>query len=154
MPIHLSLPKRYTVLYYECLNYNKKTLADIEEDFNVVYLPDPRHDTKLTERDRSNIVAIFHPISYLFGDGQSVLLRNLRYIVSNTTSTPNITIDNNTGVEIISLEGSPILTNITATAEHTLALIMAVHSRIIPVQSDLSEWNRFNWGRKKIYLEM
>lgn len=89
-----------------------------------------------------------------FGPHLLAAYPRLRYIVVNMTATPHI--EPIQGVQIINLEQDQILGDITCTAEHTLAMILSLHSRIPLINQDTREgnWNRFKWGRTRMLSEM
>ena len=141
------------ILYYSCLGYAPPVLKKLSEHFYIIKLQDPRFDTRLTQSDKKKIKAVFCPLGWRFDEYWAKGFSGLRYLLSNTTTTPHIKYKEE---NIIALSGAQLLGDITSTAEHTLGLIMALHRRIPGASKAVQRghWNRFDWGAPKMLSKM
>lgn len=142
-----------TALYYRCLNYRESVLMRMHQMFDVLIVDKPTPATVLTPEQMDRVWAVFWPIGYEATDQLCTVFPNLRYMVSNTTTTPHIKMQD---AEVLSLAGDQILSDITCTAEHTLGLIHALHRRLPSVLKSTADhkWNRFDHGVPRMLSEM
>lgn len=138
------------LLYYECLNYTEANKQLLFDAFELYILTDPRHDEKLSKHASDEIEVILLPHGFWFNTFQHERYPKLRVIASNTTSKPETDVDKD-GVSVLWLNDKEFLNTITSTAEHTLALILAVHSRILEAHDyAMREWDRYRLGRPQM----
>jgi D-3-phosphoglycerate dehydrogenase len=81
---------------------------------------------------------------------------SLRWVVSPTTGVDHLDLDylNKVGVQVISLRGrTEFLENIHATAEHTLALLLALIRRVPDAVRSVSDghWNRYPFKGRELF---
>lgn len=77
------------VIYYECLNYQKKSIDLLNKIFNLEVLKKPSLDDYEIIGDAE---AIFCPLGYLFNKERLQKYKKLRVLGSNTTGHPHIDI--------------------------------------------------------------
>jgi len=143
------------VLYYWCLQYTKENFDYLTDTFLVQVLDDPRHDSKLSEAQRQSIEAIFLPHGFSFNAQQLGKFPKLRIIASNTTTKPDLSAQVDR-LKIIYLDDPQFLDDITATAEHALGLMHAVHRQIDGACTHVKAglWNRYEFGAPKMLSKM
>jgi D-3-phosphoglycerate dehydrogenase len=141
------------IVYYNCLNYLNNNRMELYDCFEVFDVPSPLYDTTIPNREL--VEAIFLPLGFKFGAQQLGSFPKLKVIASNTTTRPEVAEElhrDTYEIHIIYLNDPEFLERITATAEHTLGLILAMHRRI-PWAHDTatkSGWDRFKWGAPKM----
>lgn len=83
---------------------------------------------------------------------------SLRVVASNTTSDSHIDTEycREHGIEVITLKDDPILYDITAVAELTIGLIIALTRNVVPASKSVlnGEWSRWPFGGKKMLKNM
>ncbi|MCI0400590.1 MAG: D-isomer specific 2-hydroxyacid dehydrogenase family protein [Gammaproteobacteria bacterium] len=139
---------RPRALYYTILNFMPNNLLVLSKQFNVTQLPDPGADT---DEILANLDLCFAPLGYPFDAAKMQRCPKLKAIVTNTTGVPHIDMPMAAarGMRIFSLKDEQaFLRTITATAEHTWGLLLALLRRTPwGFQAVLGgEWNRFDFG--------
>jgi len=143
-------------LYYSILRYLPENRRLLEKHFDVLEIQDPSADTDAL---LGSITLAFAPLGYYFAKEKMDRCPNLRIILSNTTCTPHIDVKaaRERNIAVCSLAGEQeFLSTITATAEHTWGLILALlrhtpwsHAAVLS-----SEWNRFRFGGRAMLSRM
>jgi D-3-phosphoglycerate dehydrogenase len=124
---------KIAALYFNCLNWQPENIKIIEKYFDITLQLYP-------DGGRTGVEVVFWPVGYKFIQSR---YPDVRYLVMNTSFKP--TLDNDQ-ITIISNWDSPeVLKRITATAEHTLGLILAIH-RKIPAYNTEASWGM--WDRR------
>jgi D-3-phosphoglycerate dehydrogenase len=116
----------------------------LHENFKVITLPDPDADTKEILRD---VEVTFAPLGFYCGKKKIDACPRLRAIASNTTGDPHIDVPyaESRKIAVITLRDErEFLCTITATAEHTWGLILALVRRIPWAFDSVKQgtWNR------------
>lgn len=130
-------------LYYECLNFTEENKAYLRECFDV-------------GGDGAEVAFVYLGEYWdgLWMDGYP----NLRVIVSNTTSVQHIDVvaAGERGIKVVYLDDRDFLEGITAVAELTIGLIVALTRNIIPAFRDVKcgNWNRWNFGGERMLQKM
>lgn len=145
-----------TIIYYEILNYRPENLELLRDNFQVITLPDPAHDT-LDVLSTADVVLA--PLGYSFDKEKIDNSPRLKAIGSNTTGHPHIDVDyaRQKGIKVITLKDyQEFLETITPTAEMTWGLIIAVTRNIIPAFHSVlnGKWDRWSFGGKKMLSRM
>ena len=135
-------------LYYTILNYSSGSLSVLGDHFDLIQLPDPSADTKEV---LANLDLCFAPLGYRFDGAKMARCPKLQAIVTNTTGLPYIDMGAAAarGIQVFSLKDEQaFLQTITATAEHTSGLLLALLRRTPwSFQAVLSgKWNRFEFS--------
>lgn len=135
-------------LYYTILNYSSGNLSLLRDHFDLIQLPDPSADTKEV---LANLDLSFAPLGYRFDGAKMDRCPKLQAIVTNTTGVPHIDVAAaaTRGIQVFSLKDEQaFLQTITATAEHTWGLLLALLRRTPwSFQAVLGgKWNRFEFG--------
>jgi phosphoglycerate dehydrogenase-like enzyme len=149
----VQLPR---ALYYSILSYQPENLALLRQLFDVIELPDPRADSKamlaITE-------VLFAPLGYPVTASKMAECPRLRAIVSNTTGIPHI--DSKAaaarGIAVCALhDEQQFLRSITATAEHTIGLMLSAWRRIPGAHAAAASgrWDRRPWGAPRMLSRM
>jgi D-3-phosphoglycerate dehydrogenase len=147
---------RLTLIYYKNLNYTAQNLDLLHGYFRVIVLEDPSHDT--TDL-LSQTHVVLTPLGYYFGKEKIDVSPKLRIIGSNTTGHPHIDVDyaEAKGVKVITLKDhGEFLRSITATAELTWGLIIALTRNICPAFRSVLNggWDRWPFGGRKMLSRM
>jgi len=138
------------ILYYAIQGFQKGTLDLIQNEFNVVTLPDPDHDS-VEILEEAHVV--FAPMGFSFDKNKIDMAKNLQVIGSPTTSTAHIDVDyaKQKNIVICSLQDQQVfLDSITPTAELTWGLILSV-IRCIPDAFESvcqGKWNSQDYGKQ------
>lgn len=140
--------KQKKVLYYSILQYSKKNYDFLRSKFNVVELTSPQQDKKEILQD---VALCFAPLGYYFDAAKMGTCQALEAIVTNTTGVPHIDMQaaQERNIEVISLkDDQAFLDSITATAEHTWGLLLALlrHTPYAFHAVLQGEWNRRDFG--------
>jgi phosphoglycerate dehydrogenase-like enzyme len=137
-----------TIIYYEVLEYQPSNLEFLNDNFRVICLPNPDHDTSdvLAEAD-----VILAPLGFYCGREKIDQAPRLKVIGSNTTGHPHIDVDyaREKSIRVITLkEHRAFLQSITPTAELTWALLIAVVRNMVPAYQSVLEgqWDRRPFG--------
>ena len=133
-----------TVLYYDMLQFQPSSLDLLDKHFEVVHLPDPDFDSPEMLR---RVDAVFAPLGFFCGREKIDACPKLKAIASNTTGVPHIDVGyaEGKGISVISLASEQdFLKSITATAEHTWGLLLALIRRVPWAFDSVKEgvWNR------------
>ena len=144
------------LIYYDILNFSPENIKLLEDNFDVIFLPDPSHDTPETLAKAS---VIFAPLGYYFGKQKIDASFNLKVIGSNTTGHQHIDVfyGNGKGIKVVTLKNQRnFLDTITPTAELTWGLVIAITRNIIPAFSSVLEgqWSRWPFGGKSMLSRM
>ena len=132
-----------TALYFDCLGWQDDNIELIDKNFELTRQPFP-------DGGRSGEEVVFWPLGYHFIQGR---YPDTRYLVMNTSFKPTLDSDQ---ITIISNWNNPDMKRITATAEHTLGLILAIHRGIPAYHTEASwgMWNRTTRPAEKMLSEM
>jgi D-3-phosphoglycerate dehydrogenase len=135
-------------LYFEVLNYDRANVRMLHENFQVVTRRDPSSVESSVLHD---VDVVFAPLGYWFGKEFIDSAPQLAAIVTNTTSVPHVDVGYaaSKNVKVISLEGERVFLNsITATAEFTFGLIIALTRKIPQAFRSVMEgkWSRWEFG--------
>ena len=139
-------------IYYSSLNFDQDCLSLLENNFELVTLPNPDHnETELLNRAE----LIFAPLGWYWGFAELSRCARLRVIASNTTGHPHIDVSAaaRLAISVITLKGQDsFLRSITPTAEHALGLIISLTRNYrSAMQSVLDgKWNRYPYGGEKM----
>jgi D-3-phosphoglycerate dehydrogenase len=141
-----------TCIYYTCQQLTPECYQLLSDNFHILSLKTPLHDSTLQRANREEVTAVFAPVGYKFTEAQLRDFPNLRAVISNSTSVEHINCAkcSDIGVAVCSLaDEQDFLQDITPTAEHTLGLIHALHRRIPGTAIDTS--SEGIWDRYKCY---
>ena len=126
-----------TALYFECLKWQPENIALIKKHFELTITEKPLGGS-------SSQHVVFWPQEYSFRPSQ---YPDTRFVVSNTSHETEVKGDR---ITIISNWDAPdFMRTITATAEHTMGLIHALH-RSIPRCHDFARFGY--WKRRKMSI--
>lgn len=144
------------VIYYECLNYQKKSIDLLNKIFNLEVLKKPSLDDYEIIGDAE---AIFCPLGYLFNKERLQKYKKLRVLGSNTTGHPHIDIAfcKKKNIKVVTLKNKKkFLKKITATPELTLGLIIMITRNILPASKSVLDgnWSRWEFGGLKMLSSM
>ena len=136
------------LIYYQILNYQPENLQLLDNEFDMITLPDPTHDTPEHLREATVILA---PLGFYLGKEKIDNSPNLKAIGSNTTGHPHIDVDYaaKKGIQVVTLKDrGDFLKTITATAELTWGLIIALTRNMIPAYLSVlnGQWDRRPFG--------
>ena len=145
-----------TLIYYTILKYRPENLTFLNENFSVVQLPDPGHDTP---RVLARADVVLAPLGYYFSKEKIDCASKLKVIGSNTTGHPHIDIRYaaQKGIKVVTLkEQHDFLKTITPTAELTWGLIITLTRKIIPAYKSVmaARWDRRPFGGKAMLSRM
>ena len=138
---------------------------------NLIYLAEPenfpdesikRLETKalviknLSGIDKTNVTVAFVRLSKHIGPEFHLEFPSLKYIVSPTTGVNHIDMRYffDHGVRVITLRGHhAFLKNIHATAEHTLAIVLALFRQVPQAYNSVSngQWNRYPFKGRELH---
>jgi phosphoglycerate dehydrogenase-like enzyme len=143
-------------LYYTLLQYQPRNRALIDRVFETVELPDPRADS---DEVLAKTEVLFAPLGFPVDARKIGKCPRLRAIVSNTTGIPHIDAQEaaGRGIAVCALhDDQEFLATITATAEHTIGLMLAAWRRIpsAHVAASAGRWDRRPWGAPKMLSRM
>lgn len=143
-------------LYYSIAQYQQDSRRLLAENFEVVELPDPSHDS---DEVCAEIDVALAPLGYYFGREKIDKCPNLRVIGSNTTGHPHIDVDyaRSKGIAVVTLKGEhEFLDTITPTAELTWGLLIALTRRMLPAVASTAQgkWNRRPFPGRKMLSRM
>jgi D-3-phosphoglycerate dehydrogenase len=134
-----------TLIYYPVLQYQPGNLRLLHDNFEVIELPNPDHDTpKILKRAE----VILAPLGYFCGKEKIDSAPNLKVIGSNTTGHPHIDVvcAVKKGIKVVTLKGQyDFLKTITPTAELTWGLIIALIRNMFPSYKSVLDGN---WDRR------
>jgi D-3-phosphoglycerate dehydrogenase len=139
---------RWNAIYYTILEYQLENLKLLRANFNVAECAHPG------DEDPAILAAAdlcFAPLGYRFDGSTMDAVPRLRVIASNTTSVPHIDVAEaaRRGIQVIALnDEQAFLETITATAEHTWGLLLALMRRTPWAHAAVLEgrWNRRPFG--------
>ena len=108
------------LIYIESANYSKESLDKLADVFNITICnPDN------IKNNLSNAEVILSSLEYFLSAADIKLALQLKYIITNTTGLNHIDIDAiSDNIKLISLRDNAQILDISATAEHTWALIL------------------------------
>jgi phosphoglycerate dehydrogenase-like enzyme len=143
-------------LYYRMLKYQPENLGLLEHEFDLRVLDTPAQDTPEVLRE---IEVLFAPLGYRVDQAKVDACPRLLAIVSNTTGHPHIDVEyaRRRGIDIACLKFAPeFLLGITATAEFTWGLILALTRKIVPASRAVlaGEWDRRPFGASAMLSRM
>lgn len=135
-------------IYYSMLQYQPENLSRLRRDFDLIELATPDHDRP--EHLRSADV-IFAPLGYAVGKEKIDACPRLAVIASNTTGHPHIDVGyaHSRSIAVACLKFAPeFLRTITATAELTWGLIIALTRNVLPASRAALDgrWDRRPFG--------
>ena len=119
-----------TLLYYDVLHYQSSTLVTLEERFQLLRVPDPRHDT---DELLAKVEVATAPRGYAFDRWKIDRCPRLRVIASSTLSVPHVDVAyaELRGVRVCSLARErEFMASVTPTAELAWGLLIALSRRI------------------------
>lgn len=131
-------------LYYSVLNYSKVNLDYLKKKFDLIIFEYPDFSKKKILKE---IEVIFAPLGYYLDKKKISICKNLKLIISNTTSDTHIDTKfaKKKNIKIITLKDSDFLNKITPTAEHTLGIIIALTRNYI---NSINYVKQSFWDRK------
>ena len=136
------------ILITESNGYSKEAIA-IYENIGEVVLGDS--NLKVIEKNLPSTDILVIKLNFSFGLELLGKAKNLKFIVTSTTGTNHIMLPKNSGIKIVSLQNeTEFLKNITPTAEHTWALILALLRKI---PSSIKSVKNGEWNRHKLIGE-
>lgn len=132
------------MLYYSMLQYQRETLALLNENFEVIELENPSCDS---EEALATVDVALAPLGYYFGKEKIDKCRSLKAIGSNTTGHPHIDVEyaRAKGISVVTLKYErEFLDTITPTAELTWGLLIALTRKLLPAVASTRQgkWNR------------
>ena len=138
-------------LYFKNLKYSKQSIKLIKKKFKLI---EKNFPTKTIQEQIKDTVVLSAPLGFNFDETFLSKFKNLKVIVSNTTSIPHIDEEycKNKKIYISALHNDKtFLKNITPTAEHNLGLILAITRNLIQSYKSVLnyEWNRKNLTHTK-----
>lgn len=145
-----------TALYYRVLSYQPENLNLLEETFEMIELDDPRQDTDET---LARTEVLFAPLGYTVDAAKMDRCPRLRAIASNTTGVAHIDMAAaaERGIAVCALhDDRDFLDSISATAEHTIGLMLAAWRRVPAAHAAASAgaWVRWPWGAPAMLSRM
>lgn len=144
----------HKLLYYEILNFQNNVLKLMNDNFQVITLPDPKRDTNDILK---NVEIGMAPLGFNFDRRKIDACPKLKIIASSTLSTPHIDVEyaKSKGINVVSLSNEKeFLETITPTAELTWGLIISL-ARKIPWAHKAAcagEWNGRQFGRSTPHM--
>jgi D-3-phosphoglycerate dehydrogenase len=132
------------LLYYSVLQYQKESLARLNEHFEVSVVESPAFDRRDILETAEVVLA---PLGYYFGKDKIDTCRSLKVIGSNTTGHPHIDVEyaRSRGISVVTLKNEhEFLDAITPTAELAWGLLIALTRKMVPAMASVErgEWNR------------
>jgi D-3-phosphoglycerate dehydrogenase len=112
--------------------------------------------TDLTGTDKTNVTVAFVRLSKYIGPEFHLEFPSLKYLVSPTTGINHIDMRyfSEHGIRVITLQGHyAFLQNIHATAEHTLAIVLALFRQVPQACNSVSngQWNRLPFKGRELH---
>jgi phosphoglycerate dehydrogenase-like enzyme len=143
-------------LYYRILKYQPENIKLLQREFDLRMLDTPAQDTPELLKD---VEVLFAPLGYRADRAKIDACPKLAAIVSNTTGHPHIDVQyaRSRGVYVACLKFAPeFLRTITATAELTWGLILALTRKIMPASRAVlkGEWDRRPYGASAMLSRM
>jgi D-3-phosphoglycerate dehydrogenase len=147
---------RPVAIYYEILKYQPENFATLQREFDLRVLENP---TQLSPELAQHAEVIFAPLGYQMDTTVIDSCPKLRVIASNTTGHPHIDVDfaRQKGIYVACLKFAPqFLRQITATAELTWGLIIALTRNIVPAHRAVlgGTWDRRPFGASAMLSAM
>ena len=145
------------LLYYDIWNYTPANQSLLHENFEVVSLPDPDHDTSEV---LASVDALLAPLGWFCGAEKIERCPRLKVIGSNTTGDPHIDVvyARSKGLSVVTLKPyEEFLDSITPTAEMTVGLMVALSRNLVPaIRSVTGEarWERWPFGGERMLSRM
>ncbi len=144
------------ILYYTMLQYQRESLALLQEHFEVIELDNPSCDS---DELLAVVDVALAPLGYYFGPEKIDKCHSLRAIGSNTTGHPHIDVDyaRSRGIAVVTLKYErEFLDTITPTAELTWGLLIALTRNLFPAVAStrLGKWNRRPFPGKQMLSRM
>lgn len=144
------------LLYYSMLQYQRDTLALLNENFDVIELENPSFDS---DDLLATVDVALAPLGYYFGKEKIDKCRSLKAIGSNTTGHPHIDVDyaRTKGISVVTLKYErEFLDTITPTAELTWGLLIALTRNVFPAVASTRQgkWNRRPFPGRKMLSRM
>ena len=134
------------LLYFEGVNLNPKNMAMLKKFFLVKNVRDVNFAKRLNFFFKDEVWAIYCDQNFVYDSLFLKHFKNLKYLVSSTTSTDFIDSEycKKNNICIISLQKEQkFLKTITSTAEHVLGLILLISRKYIPAIKSIEE-KKFN----------
>jgi len=143
-------------LYYSLLNYQPENRKRLAEEFDLIVLQSPLQDTP---EILARIEVLFAPLGFMVDRAKIDACPRLRGVVSNTTGHPHIDVQyaRAKGIFVACLKFAPdVLRRITATAELTWGMIIALTRNLLPAHhAALSGlWDRWPFGAPAMLSSM
>ena len=139
---------RPKAMYYEILHFEPDNLALLGDHFDLIELPDPRHDS---DQALAEINVYCAPLGYRVDGAKLDKCPRLRAILTNTTGVAHIDLAaaEARGIAVVSLKDEQaFLETVTPTAEHCWGLLLALMRRV-PWSFEAvrqGRWNRYEFG--------
>jgi len=137
--------------YFNKLHWHTRNFAVLAQHFYVVSFCTP------DRRDLVGFDVILAPLDY-YWDENLLGGTGVKLIASNTTSDQHIDVDwcERQGIKVLTLEGKSVLQDVSATAELTMGLIIALTRNVFPAKESVSwnEWSRWEFGGKRMLRNM
>jgi D-3-phosphoglycerate dehydrogenase / 2-oxoglutarate reductase len=132
----------------ESENFPDESIKRLETKAQVV--------TDLSGIDKSNVTVAFVRLSKYIGPEFHLEFPSLKYVVSPTTGVNHIDMRyfSEHGIRVITLRGHyAFLDNIHATAEHTLAIVLALFRQVPQAYNSVSngQWNRYPFKGRELH---
>lgn len=140
------MKKKYNIIYFNKISLNIVNYKLLEKNFNIIKIDDIKGLLKI--KNPENIFAIYCDQRFFFSKKKLGRFKNLKFLVSSTTSTQFIDKEysNKMNIKIISLEKEQkFLKQITPTAEHALGLLISLSRNYI---SSIDHVNKGNFDRR------
>lgn len=139
------------ILYFTILNYSLENIKFLKKNFEVKIAKSPDYVKK---EDLKKIDIVFAPLGYFFDKKKILQYKNLKVIISNTTSDSHIDVKfaKKKNIKIITLKGNELLKKITPTAEHTIGMIISITRNYLGAIDSVKKgfWERKYFGGKKM----
>ena len=140
-----------SLLYFTNINLNFSNLEILKKKFNICKIKTLKQGYSLDKKVSDKIIAIYCDPNYFYSKFFLKKFKNLKYLISSTTSTGFIEKDycKNKKIKILSLEkDQKFLSSITPTAEHVFGLILMISRNYFEaVKSvDQGKFNRRPFG--------
>jgi len=143
-------------LYYDVLTYDEDSISLLEDNFDMVRLASPDEDS---DEVLADVQVLFAPLGYDLGRQKIDRCPKLEVIASSTTGAPHIDLAYARAKGIYVAYLGPevdFLKTITATAEHTWGLMLALIRRVPWAFDDVKagRWYRFRWPAPEMLSRM
>ena len=145
----------HIILYPRILRYPSECLARLRLMAQIIEIHDTSHIPSL-DQSLEHISIVFTELGYIYDRSLLEKMPSLKYLCSNTTTTPHIDSDfcRFKHIEVLSLEHQQeFLHTITPVAEHTFGLLIALQRNYYRAFNSVfidKEWDRYQLGGRKM----